>query len=38
MIPTERTFHYYNITICFPAAFFSFIVLYLFFKDRFKHR
>jgi len=38
MMVTEREVHYHIITIGFPALFFGLIVLYLFFKGRFKRR
>jgi hypothetical protein len=35
---SEPEVHYHIVTICFPAIFFSLIVLYVFFKGRFKRR
>ena len=35
---TEREFHYHIVTICFPALFFCCIVLYAFYKGRWKRR
>lgn len=38
MMVTEREVHYHIISIIFPTRFFGLIVLYLFFKGRFKRR
>jgi hypothetical protein len=35
---TEREFHYHIVTICVPALFFCCIVLYAFYKGRWKRR
>ena len=38
MIITEREVHYHIITIAFPALFLGLIVLYAFFRGRWKRR
>jgi hypothetical protein len=35
---TEVEVHYNIITVCFPTIIFGFIVLYVFFRGRFKRR
>ena len=35
---SDQEVDYYCVTLYFPTMFFSLIVLYLFFKDRFKRR